>query len=100
MRPSPSAAREFIAKWKNVELTESAAAQSQFIDLCRLLDEPTPSEADPKGTWYAFEKGALKTGGGDGWADVWKRGCFAWEYKGRGKNRCRVRSTSAIRHCP
>ncbi|MEX2166540.1 MAG: class I SAM-dependent DNA methyltransferase [Methyloceanibacter sp.] len=77
---------EFIAKWKNVELTESAAAQSQFIDLCRLLDEPTPAEADPKGTWYAFEKGALKTGGGDGWADVWKRGCFAWEYKGRGKN--------------
>jgi MmeI, N-terminal domain/MmeI, helicase spacer domain len=77
---------EFIAKWQNVELTESAAAQSQFIDLCHLLDEPTPSEADPKGTWYAFEKGALKTGGGDGWADVWKRGCFAWEYKGRGKN--------------
>jgi hypothetical protein len=77
---------EFIAKWKNVELTESAAAQSQFIDLCRMLDEQTPSEADPKGTWYAFEKGALKTGGGDGWADVWKRGCFAWEYKGRGRN--------------
>lgn len=77
---------EFIGKWKNVELTERAAAQSQFIDLCRLLDEPTPSEADPKGEWYAFEKGAMKTGGGDGWADVWKRGCFAWEYKGRGRN--------------
>ena len=69
-------------KSRDVELTESAAAQSQFIDLCRLLDEPSPAEADPKGTWYAFEKGALKTGGGDGWADVWKRGCFAWEYKG------------------
>ncbi|MDE0147837.1 MAG: class I SAM-dependent DNA methyltransferase, partial [Rhodospirillaceae bacterium] len=24
--------------------------------------------------------------GGDGWADVWKRGCFAWEYKGRHAN--------------
>ena len=24
--------------------------------------------------------------GGDGWADVWKRGCFAWEYKGRRAN--------------
>jgi hypothetical protein len=33
-----------------------------------------------------FEKGALKTGGGDGWADVWKRGCFAWEYKSPGKD--------------
>jgi type II restriction/modification system DNA methylase subunit YeeA len=84
--PQPMTPNEFIAKWKNVELTESAAAQSQFIDLCRVLDEPTPSEADPKGTWYAFEKGALKTGGGDGWADVWKRGCFAWEYKGKGRN--------------
>jgi hypothetical protein len=77
---------DFIAKWKHVELTERAAAQSQFIDLCRLLDELTPAEADPKGEWYAFEKGALKTGGGDGWADVWKRGCFAWEYKGPGRN--------------
>ena len=28
----------------------------------------------------------MKTGGGDGWADVWKRGCFAWEYKGPGKD--------------
>ena len=85
-QPKSMTPNEFIAKWKNVELTESAAAQSQFIDLCRMLDEPTPSEADPKGTWYAFEKGALKTGGGDGWADVWKRGCFAWEYKGKGRN--------------
>jgi type II restriction/modification system DNA methylase subunit YeeA len=77
---------EFIAKWKHVDLSERAAAQSHFIDLCHLLDEPTPSDADPKGTWYAFEKGALKVGGGEGWADVWKRGCFAWEYKGKGKS--------------
>ena len=45
-----------------------------------------PTDADPKGEWYAFEKGAMKTGGGDGWADVWKRGCFAWEYKSPGKD--------------
>ena len=79
-------ANEFIRKWRGTELTERAAAQSHFIDLCRVLREPTPSDADPKGDWYAFEKGALKTGGGDGWADVWKRGCFAWEYKGKRKN--------------
>ncbi len=24
-----------------------------------------------------------KDSGDDGWADVWKRGCFAWEYKGK-----------------
>jgi hypothetical protein len=33
---------------------------------------PTPNE-DPTGEVYAFEKGAEKTGGGDGLADVWKR---------------------------
>jgi hypothetical protein len=48
-----------------------------------MLDEPTPAEADPDGVWYAFEKGATKTGGGNGWADVWKRGHFAIEFKKR-----------------
>ena len=76
--------QDFIAKWRNVELTERSASQSHFIDLCRMLDEPGPTDADPTGDWYAFEKGAMKTGGGDGWADVWKRGHFAWEYKRTG----------------
>ncbi len=49
-----------------------------------MLGEPTPNDADPDGDWYAFEKGATKTGGGAGWAEVWKRGCFAWEYKSEG----------------
>ena len=35
---------------------------------------------------FCFEKGAKKTGGGDGWADVWKKDCFAWEYKGKHKD--------------
>ena len=74
---------EFIAKWRASELKESAASQEHFIDLCRLLGEPTPAEADPTGKWYCFEHGARKDKGGDGWADVWKRGCFAWEYKGK-----------------
>ena len=76
----------FIAKWKAAELKESAAAQSHFNDLCAMLGEPTPTEADPKGEWYAFEKGATKTTGGEGWADVWKRGHFGWEYKGKTKS--------------
>ena len=73
----------FIAKWRRSELKERSASQEHFIDLCRLLGEPTPAEADPAGDWYCFERGARKDTGGDGWADVWKRGCFAWEYKGR-----------------
>ena len=74
---------EFIAKWRASELKERSAAQEHFIDLCRLLGEPTPAEADPTGEHYCFERGARKDTGGAGWADVWKRHCFAWEYKGK-----------------
>ena len=78
--------QEFVARWADVTLTEKASSQSHFIDLCRLLDQPTPTEADPDGDFYTFERGAEKTpgptSGKRGWADVWKKGCFAWEYKG------------------
>ena len=77
---------EFIAKWRVSELKERSASQERFIDLCRLLDEPTPAEADPTGEQYCFERGARKDTGGDGWADVWKRHHFAWEYKGKHAN--------------
>jgi hypothetical protein len=74
---------EFARKWGESTQKERSAAQEHFIDLCRMLGVPTPNEADPTGTWYAFERGAGKTGGGDGFADVWKRSHFAWEYKGK-----------------
>jgi len=77
---------EFAAKWGGSTRTERAASQEHFIDLCRMLGVPTPNEADPKGDWYAFEKGAGKVAGGDGFADVWKKGHFAWEYKGKRKD--------------
>lgn len=78
--------REFIARWHNSALKERSAAQQHFLDLCRLLDEPTPAEADPTGRDYAFEVGASKTTGGRGFADVFKRGHFGWEYKGTKAN--------------
>ncbi|PIZ31868.1 MAG: class I SAM-dependent DNA methyltransferase [Alphaproteobacteria bacterium CG_4_10_14_0_8_um_filter_53_9] len=76
---------QFIENWKNSKLGENRngnAAPQHFIQLCQLLGEPTPQEADPKGEWYCFEKGAARTTGTRGWADVWKRGHFGWEYKG------------------
>ena len=79
-------AQQFIAKWHASELNERSAAQEHFIDLCRLLGEPTPAEDDPSGQRYSFERGARKDTGGRGWADVWKRHCFAWEYKGKHKD--------------
>jgi hypothetical protein len=65
--------QEFIQKWTASILKERSAAQEHFIDLCRLLGQKTPADADPDGTWYCFEKGAEKYGGGDGFADVWMR---------------------------
>ncbi|MGO8927209.1 MAG: class I SAM-dependent DNA methyltransferase [Limisphaerales bacterium] len=79
-------AEEFIAKWSKVDLTERSAAQAHFLDLCELVGHPKPQEADPKGEWFTFERGASKQSGGDGWADVWKKDFFGWEYKGRHKD--------------
>lgn len=78
--------QEFLNKWRHVELTERSASQSHFNDICRLLEIEDPISADPKGEWFTFEKGASKTGGGEGWADVWRKECFAWEYKGKKKD--------------
>ena len=54
--PDPNAITpgEFIAKWRASELKERSAAQEHFIDLCRLLGEPTPADADPTGDRYCF----------------------------------------------
>jgi hypothetical protein len=79
-------AEAFIAKWSKVELTERSAAQAHFLDLCELVGHPKPQDADPKGEWFTFERGASKQSGGDGWADVWKKDFFGWEYKGRHKD--------------
>jgi len=78
--------QEFIAKWKRSQLSERSASHEHFLDLCALLNQPTPATADPDGSEYTFERGVTKTGGGKGWADVWKRHYFAWEYKGKHKD--------------
>ncbi|MFZ4683463.1 MAG: type IIL restriction-modification enzyme MmeI, partial [Terrimicrobiaceae bacterium] len=76
----------FVKKWSGVALTERSAAQQHFLDLCALTGHSSPAEADPAGEWFTFERGAEKSSGGDGFADVWKRGFFAIEYKGRHKD--------------
>ena len=85
---SSQAARDFIAKWgpggSAHGMTERAGAQAHFIELCTLLGVPTPDDPER----YTFERGLSKTGGTgrtDGFADVWLKGCFAWEYKAPGK---------------
>jgi len=77
---------EFVARWQRSTLTERSAAQTHFIDLCEVLSQPRPAAVDQEGNTYTFEKGVAKTSGGDGFADVWMRGYFAWEYKGKHKD--------------
>ncbi|MBI4027857.1 MAG: class I SAM-dependent DNA methyltransferase [Verrucomicrobia bacterium] len=103
-------AAEFKKKWSRYTGKESAAYQEHFNDLCRLLGQPTPAEADPTGAEsFCFQKrvvkdaelfnlkeegveydapdlSPLRVGEERGFADVWKKGCFAWEYKGKKKN--------------
>lgn len=75
---------DFITKWSRSPRNEHQDAQAHFIDLCHLLGVEDPAKADPAHDWFTFEKGASKTSGGRGWADVWCRGCFGWEYKSLG----------------
>ena len=79
-------ADEFVRKWRGMALKERSASQSHFNDLCHMLGWPTPTDADKEGAFYAFERGAEKQGAAGGWADVWLRGHFGWEYKGPKKD--------------
>ena len=74
---------EFATKWEQSTLSESAGSQEHFIDICRLVGVATPAEADPNGDFFTFEKNVKKDTGRQGFADVWRENCFAWEYKGQ-----------------
>ncbi len=79
------AADTFVAKWASVTVNEKAMSQTHFNELCDLVGVPSPL-SDPSGLTYRFEKPLTKSGGGAGFADVWRQFIFAWEYKGKGKN--------------
>ena len=76
----------FTKKWSEAALSERSSYQQHFLDLCAMLGQPTPAEVDPTGEFFTFEKGVEKMGGGRGFADVWYRGHFAIEYKGKHKD--------------
>ena len=72
---------DFISKWSpgggSYSMSERAGAQPHFIDLCRLLGVDAPNDAEN----YTFEKGTVLLEDRQGFADVYKRNTFAWEYK-------------------
>jgi hypothetical protein len=82
--------QDFQAKWgpggPAYDLNERQGAQTYFLDLCELLGMPQPAMGgDAKGD-YIFEKQTLALGQQRGFADVFKRGAFAWENKAPGKD--------------
>ncbi|MEO7298106.1 MAG: DNA methyltransferase, partial [Verrucomicrobiota bacterium] len=93
-------AAEFKKKWSRYQGKETSAYQGHFDDLCRLLEQETPAEADPSGAdFFCYQKRVVKDAelfdletqdaaepNERGFADVWKKNCFAWEYKGKKKN--------------
>jgi hypothetical protein len=78
--------QDFIQKWgpggPAHGLNEEQGAQSHFLDLCELLAVPKPGSQDG----YLFEEKNSLIGGRTGYADVFRRGAFAWENKSPGKN--------------
>lgn len=74
---------QFIKKWSSSRLKERSGSQEHFIDVCGLVGHPTPAEMDSTGETFTFERGTRIHGAGDGFADVWYRDHFAWEYKGK-----------------
>src|SRR5436305_3565526 len=99
----PMSPAEFRKKWARYSGKETSAYQEHFNDLCALLGQASPAAADPTGSEsFCFQKRVVKDAEllpieetarvadeppkERGFADVWKRDCFAWEYKGKKKN--------------
>ena len=82
---------DFYAKWGTggtaASLNERQGAQPHFMDLCALLGVATPGSSRQDGqSDYIFEQDTLLLGEARGYADVFKRGHFAWENKAPGKD--------------
>ena len=66
---------EFTAKWKDTPFGEKQASQEMFIDICRLVEHPTPGEYKDLEA-FTFEKKVPI-----GSADAYKEEHFGWEFK-------------------
>ncbi len=75
---------EFVRKWADVQTKERGTAQSHFEDVCRMVGHALPHDIDPTGESFGYEVGMKTSDQKQGFADVFYRGHFAMEYKGRG----------------
>ena len=66
---------EFVAKWHNVNFGEKQASQEMFLDICALVDHPTPVTYGNREA-FTFEKWVP-----GGFADAFLEDHFGWEFK-------------------
>jgi hypothetical protein len=80
-------ALQFIEKWSRSGGAELANSQLFLIELCKLLDVPTPEPTQPDETLnrYTFEKAVLFNNGdgtySPGRIDLYRQNCFVLESK-------------------
>ena len=67
--------QEFVAKWRNVQFGEKQASQEMFLDMCALVDHPTPGAVGNPEV-FTFEKWVP-----GGFADAYYEEHFGWEFK-------------------
>ena len=68
--------QEFVAKWKDAGFSEKQASQEMFLDICALVEHPSPvSYRNPEA--FTFEKWVP-----GGIADAYFEDHFGWEFKG------------------
>ena len=66
----------FVAKWRNVYFGEKQASQELFLDICALVEHPTPVAHGDRDA-FTLEKRVP-----NGAADAYLEGHFVWEFKG------------------
>ena len=67
----------FAAKWRNVNFGEKQASHEMFLDICSLVDHPTPVSFGNRDV-FTLEKPVP-----GGIPDAYLEGRFGWEFKGR-----------------
>lgn len=68
---------EFVSKWQDVNFGEKQASQEMFLDICRLVEHPSPVEVGNKDV-FTLEKAVP-----GGVADAYLEEHFGWEFKGK-----------------
>ena len=66
----------FVAKWRNINFGEKQASQEMFLDICALVEHPTPVVHGDRDA-FTLEKRVP-----NGAADAYLEGHFVWEFKG------------------